>query len=53
MTGSARLAPKSEMPSRITPYTLIEKQRVLEAHRAGREDWLAVARFNGIPVATA
>ncbi|ETL47608.1 hypothetical protein L916_02660 [Phytophthora nicotianae] len=41
------------MPSRITPYTLIEKRRVLEAHRAGREDWLAVARFNGIPVATA
>ncbi|ETM39580.1 hypothetical protein L914_14278, partial [Phytophthora nicotianae] len=34
-------------------HTLIEKQLVLEAHRAGREDWLAVARFNGIPVTTA
>ncbi|KAG3113298.1 hypothetical protein PI125_g7456 [Phytophthora idaei] len=30
-------------------HTAAEKQRVLDAHRSGRTDWLEVAASNGIP----
>ncbi|KAG3092255.1 hypothetical protein PI125_g17202 [Phytophthora idaei] len=38
------------MPSQGTYHkpTITEKQRVLDAYRAGRADWLAVAENNGI-----
>lgn len=37
----------------VAKHTVLEKQRVLDAHRAGRHDWLAVAACNDIPVSTA
>ncbi|KAG2946117.1 hypothetical protein PC117_g7908 [Phytophthora cactorum] len=37
------------MPSqaRLAKHTVAEKQRVIDAHRAGRADWLSVATSNG------
>ncbi|KAG3034175.1 hypothetical protein PC110_g5189 [Phytophthora cactorum] len=37
---------------RTLKHTITEKQRVFDAHRAGRHDWLAVAASNDIPTTT-
>ncbi|KAG3117157.1 hypothetical protein PI125_g4024 [Phytophthora idaei] len=37
---------------RTLKHTITEKQRVFDAHRAGRHDWLAVAASNDIPATT-
>ncbi|GMF63951.1 unnamed protein product [Phytophthora fragariaefolia] len=41
------------LQGRVTRHTVLEKQRVLDAYRAGRHNWLAVATSNDIPVTIA
>jgi transposase len=44
--------PSRQFPPQ-SPHTKPERQRVLEAYRAGRPDWMSVAASNGFPKSSA